>query len=181
MTDTTEQSLQTNAAPAALSAALRDRLLGAMQQAGAEERADRELELRLQRLAPAPLSARLSGRLGVQMCLRAVEERGRRKTAEYDRRLMWHRFAAAASVMLLAVAAPVVLFTGNASADTVQVLASRSVLEKQAVDVQWQGGTAVRSYIVTYEDEFVMEADDDMKVMVRVPCRTEVTVDEDVL
>lgn len=181
MTDRTETAATRTARPAALPAALRDRLLHAMTDAAAEERADRETEALLRRLSPSPVPARLSARAGVRMCLTAVEERRGHTVATYGRKLMWHRFAAAASVLFFCVAGVLTLVTGNAAADTTQGLMSRSVLEAQAESVQWQDGAPVRSYLVTYEDEFVMDADDDMKVMVRVPNRTEVQVDEDIL
>lgn len=168
-------------APATLSAALRGRLLGAMTAAAAEERADRETEAILHRLAPAPLSPRATARLGVKMCLCAAEERSAHHVAGYERRLMWRNAAAAASVAMLAVVGSLTLLTGNAAADTTQGLMSRCVIDSRAEQVEWQDGAAVRSYRVTYEDEFVMDADDDMTVMVRVPNSTEVTVDEDVL
>lgn len=181
MTDRTETDATRTTRPAALPAALRDRLLSAMNSAAEEERADRETEALLRRLSPAAVPARLSARVGVRMCLTAVEERRGHTAASYSRKLMWHRFAAAASVIFFCVAGTFTLVTGNAAADTTQGLMSRSVLEAQAESVQWQDGAPVRSYLVTYEDEFVMDADDDMKVMVRVPNRTEVQVDEDIL
>lgn len=171
----------TNTAAAPLPAALRDRLLHAMTNAAAEERADRETEAMLRSLSPAPMPARVSARVGVRMCLTAVEERRGHTVAAYNRKLMWHRFAAAASVVFFGVASGLVLVTGNASADTTQGLMSRCVLASQAESVEWQNGTPVRSYLVTYEDEFVMDADEDMTVMVRVPNRTEVQVNEDIL
>lgn len=171
----------TNTAAAPLPAALRDRLLHAMTNAAAEERADRETEAMLRRLSPAPMPARVSARVGVRMCLTAVEERRGHTVTAYNRKLMWHRFAAAASVVFFGVASGLVLVTGNASADTTQGLMSRCVLASHAENVEWQNGTPVRSYLVTYEDEFVMDADEDMTVMVRVPNRTEVQVNEDIL
>lgn len=180
MTQDTEQEMAATR-PAALPAALRERLLGAMTAAAEEERADRETEALLRRLSPAPLSPRLSARLGVQMCLSAADVRSGHVTAGYQRRLLWHRAAAAASVVLLGGIASLTLVTGNAAADTTQGLMSRCVLDSCAQGVEWQNGAPVRNYVVTYEDEFVMDADDDMKVMVRVPNRTEVTVEEDIL
>lgn len=180
MTDRTEKTV-TSTSPAALPAALRGRLLGAMTAAAEEERADRETEALLHRLAPAPLSARLSGRVGVQMCLAAADERSGQRARGYRSRLMWHRVAAAASVAFFVSAGSAVLYSGNAAADTTQGLMSRCVLDSRAEQVEWHDGAPVRSYLVTYEDEFVMDADDDMTVMVRVPNRAEVQVDEDVL
>lgn len=159
---------------------LRSRLLGAMTAAAQDERTLAETEAMLHRLSPAPLSAQLSARVGVQMCLEAAEVRHGQRAAGYDRRLMWQR-AAAASVMLLGVVASLALLPGNAVADTTQGLMSRCVLDARAEGVEWQDGAPVRNYIVTYEDEFVMDADEDMKVMVRVPNRTAVVLEEDVL
>lgn len=176
----TEKTVSTTT-PAALSAALRGRLLGAMTAAAEEERADREMEALLHRLTPAPLSARLAGRVGVQMCLAAAEERSGQRARSYRSRLMWHRLAAAASVVFFVSAGSAVLYSGNAAADTTQGLMSRCVLDTRAEQVEWHDDAPVRSYLVTYEDEFVMNADEDMTVMVRVPNRAEVQVDEDVL
>lgn len=178
---TTEHNL-TAATPAALPAALQARLLSAMTEAAEEERLNRETEALLHRLAPAPLPPRFTGRAGVKMCLTAVEERDKHKSATYSSRLMWHRFAAAASLMLFAVGSAGVLVVSNASADTTQGLVSRSVLDTRAEEnVEWQDGAPVRSYTVTYEDEFVMDADEGMTVLVRVPNRTTVQVEEDLL
>ncbi|MCQ2365354.1 MAG: hypothetical protein MJ051_07365 [Akkermansia sp.] len=176
----TEKTVSTTT-PAALSAALRGRLLGAMTAAAEEERADRATEALLHRLTPAPLSARLAGRVGVQMCLAAAEERSGQRARSYRSRLMWHRLAAAASVVFFVSAGSAVLYSGNAAADTTQGLMSRCVLDTRAEQVEWHDDAPVRSYLVTYEDEFVMDADEDMTVMVRVPNRAEVQVDEDVL
>lgn len=180
MTDRTENRL-TSACPAALPDALRTRLLGAMTEAAEEERRNRETEALLHRLSPAPLPPRVAGRAAVQMCLAAVEERSHHRTADYSRKLMWHRFAAAASLLLFALGGGSMLVLSSASADTAQGLMSRSVLDTRAESVEWQDGAPVRSYTVTYEDEFVMDADADMTVMVRVPSRTTVQVEEEIL
>lgn len=178
---TTEHNL-TAATPAALPAALQARLLGAMTEAAEEERLNRETEALLHRLSPAPLPPRFSGRAGVKMCLTAVEVRDKHKTATYSSRLMWHRLAAAASLMLFAVGGIGMLVVSNAAADTTQGLVSRSVLNTHAErTVEWQDGAPVRNYTVTYEDEFVMDADENMTVLVRVPGSTTVQVEEDLL
>lgn len=177
---TTEHKL-TAATPAALPDTLRARLLGAMTEAAEEERLNRETEDLLRRLSPAPLPPRFTGRAGVRMCLAAADERSKHRTADYGRTLMWHRFAAAASLLLFAVGGAGVLTLSNASADTAQGLMSRSVLDTRAESIEWQDGAPVRCYTVTYEDEFVMDADEDMTVMVRVPSRTKVQVEEEIL
>lgn len=181
MTPDTEEIPTIPAAPAPLGAALRDRLLAAMNGAADEERAERRIEAMLQRLSPAPLPARLAGQLGAQMCYRAVEERGYRPQPAY-RRLPWAHYAAAASLALLLGAGGFSLFLGNATADTKEGMMSRIVIESRSEDdVQWKDDEPLRSYEVIYEDNFVMDADDDMKVMVRVPNRATVRVPEEML
>ena len=168
--------------PTALSEALRGRLLAAMNNAAEEERSERDLEAQLRHLSPAPLSPRLAARVGVRMCLKAADVRTEQHHCTY-RRPLWQPWAAAAVLALFCVGGGLSLFTGSAAADTAQGLASRSVLESHSGDaVQWQeDGGAVRSYEVLYEDSFVMEAGDGMKVMVRVPNRAQVQVEEEVL
>ena len=81
--------------PSALPEALQARLLGAMQQASAEERECREMEQLLRRLRPADLPCRLAGRLGGQMYVEAQQSRQAPRRRSY-----WWRGSAAAAGLL---------------------------------------------------------------------------------
>lgn len=164
--------------PAALPPALRERLLAAMQTAAEETAEDRRTEQELRRrFAPAPMPPRMQGRMGVQMYLQAVEER--RKWYSF----LLHRSGAVAAALVLCIGGTLAFYGSNASADTAQGLVNRSVLDYRGGDnVVWdESGNAVRRYEVTYEDAFVLEDEDGMTVMVRVPNRRTVTVEEEVL
>lgn len=178
MNTVTEEDTRNNVAPAALPAALRNRLLAAMQTAAEETADDRGLEQMLRRrFAPAPMAPRMQGRLGVQMYLQAVQER--RKWYSF----LLHRSGAAAAALVLGIGGTLAFYGSNASAHSPQGLVNRSVLSSSGGDdVIWrQDGTPIRSYDVTYEDAFVLEDEDGMTVMVRVPNRRTVTVEEEVL
>lgn len=173
-----EEDTRNSVPPAALPAALRNRLLAAMQTTAEETAEDRELEQLLRnRFAPAPMAPRMQGRLGVQMYLQAVEER--RKWYSF----LLHRSGAVAAALVLCIGGTLAFYGGTASAHSPQGLVNRSVLTSNGgEEVLWsQDGTPVRSYDVTYEDAFVLEDEDGMTVMVRVPNRRTVTVEEEVL
>lgn len=173
-----EEDTGSSVTPAALPAALRNRLLAAMQTTAAETAEDRELEQQLRnRFAPAPMAPRMQGRLGVQMYLQAVEER--RKWYSF----LLHRSGAVAAALVLCIGGTLAFYGGSASAHSPQGLVNRSVLTSNGgEEVLWsQNGTPVRSYDVTYEDAFVLEDEDGMTVMVRVPNRRTVTIEEEVL
>ena len=63
-----------------------------------------------------------------------------------------------------------------------QGLMRRNVINSRGIDkVEWRRGEApVRHYEVTYEDAFVLDADDTTTV-IRVPNTTEVEVEEEYL
>lgn len=173
-----EEDTRSTVAPATLPAALRSRLLAAMQTTAEETTEDRELADMLRtRFTPAPMNPRMQGRLGVQMYLQAVEER--RKWYSF----LLHRSGAVAAALVLCIGGTLAFYGGSASAHTPQGLVNRSVLSsKGGDDVVWShDGTPIRSYDVTYEDAFVLEDEDGMTVMVRVPNRRTVTVEEEVL
>ncbi len=165
--------------PAAMPAALQSRLLAAMQQAADEERECREVEQLLRRLNPAPMPARLVGKLGVQMYVEAQQSacQGRR------RGYWWRGGAAAAAALVLCCTGLALLVPGNAVAESDnQGLVSRNVIDARSTGrVEWRHGQApVRHYEVIYEDAFVLEAEDTTTV-IRVPNRTEVEVEEEYL
>lgn len=173
-----EEDTRSSVAPAGIPDALRNRLLAAMQTAAEETAEDRGLEQMLRsRFSPAPMAPRMQGRLGVQMYLQAVEER--RKWYSF----LLHRTGAAAAALVLGVGCTLAFYGGSASAHSPQGLVNRSVLSScGGEEVLWSGdGTPVRTYDVTYEDAFVLEDEDGMTVMVRVPNRRTVTVEEEVL
>lgn len=178
MTTDTQDLPETALAPAALPAALRNRLLAAMQEAAAGVDEDAALEARLRRcLSPAPMPPRMQGRLGVQMCLQAVQER--RKWYSF----LLQRSGAMAASLVLGVGCALAFYGGGASASTPQQgLVSRSVLDSRGgADVVWENATPVRRYDVVYEDALVIEDEEGMTIMVRVPNRRMVTVEEEVL
>ena len=173
----TEQTLNT-AAPAALPEGLRKRLLGAMQEASAREAQDAHTEELLRRLSPAPLPTALSARLAWSLGAAAREAQDSRRSPH--RRYAWLRAAAAAAIALLAVGGPLSMALLPASAGNASGLMSRCVLESRSSErVQWQDGAPLRAYEVTYEDSFVMDAEEDVTVVVRVPNRATVRVEEE--
>ena len=165
--------------PAALPEALQARLLGAMQQASAEERECREMEQLLRRLRPAELPCRLAGRRGGQMYVEAQQSRQAPRRRSY----WWRGSAAAAAAVALFVGGGVLMMPGSAVAEgNDQGLVSRNVIQSSRTNrVEWRHGEApVRHYQVIYEDAFVLDADDTTTV-IRVPNTTEVEVEEDYL
>lgn len=173
MTDDTPIS---STAPAALSAALRGRLLSAMNAEARQSREERETECLLALLSPAPLSvtfrARLSG------LLRRTARSVKPAPAVYRRPLF--RWAVAAAMVLLCVPVSMSLF-GTAAAQP--GLASRSVLERTGGDdIIWQeNGDPVRRYDVVYEDSLILPGEDDTTLVIRVPNRTTVHVKGEVI
>ena len=166
-------------APAALPAELQSRLLGAMQQASAEERECREMEQLLRRLRPAEVPTRLAGKLGVQMYVEAQQSRGSARRRGY----WWRGGAAAAAALMLMLGSGALFMPGSAVAEgNDQGLMSRNVINSRGIDkVEWRRGEApVRHYEVIYEDAFVLDADDTTTV-IRVPNTTEVEVEEEYL
>ena len=160
---------------------LKTRLLEAMNAASAEETEIRKMEDKLRRLTPVPMPARLERNLNVSMCLQAAEDRRR----PFYRR--WsNRWGAAAAALALCAAGGGLFFSGNAVADTpARGLVSRNIIEARCLDngVRWEAdGVPTRSYEVVYEDAFVLEsAGDEATIVVRVPNRTCVEIEEEVL
>lgn len=172
--------IDTNATrPAALPAALQERLLAAMQQASDEERECREVEQLLHRMQPAPMPAHLVGSLGVQMYVEAQQNRGLGRRRSY----WWRGGAAAAAALVLCGTGLTLLLPGRAVAtDDTRGLVSRNIIDSRGTGrVEWRRGEApVRHYEVIYEDAFVLDTDDTTTV-IRVPNKTEVLVEEDYL
>lgn len=180
--ESTDDTIPTNMpAPAALSEALQQRLLNAMQTAQKEEQEFRDLEEKLKTLSPAPMSPFAEGRMGVRMYLAAGEYRKQRASVpSYFSR----QVAAVAALALCCMGGGFALYNGSAVADTEsQGMVSRNVLEtKLTEELKWDSDSApVRCYEVLYEDSFTLEADDDMSVSVRVPNRTQVMIPVDML
>lgn len=164
--------------PAAMPAALQNRLLAAMQQAVDEEQDCREVEQMLRHLAPAPMPARLVGQLGVQMYVAAQQQK-----KPYARSSWKRGGVAAAAALVLCVTGGALLVPGRAEADSdTQGLVSRNIIDAQRTGrVDWRHGQPpVRHYEVIYEDAFVLDADDTTTV-IRVPNKTEVEVEEEYL
>ncbi len=161
-------------APAALSPALSERLLAAMLEAAADPDSDDALEQRLRRLRPAPLGARYEQRLLLAI---GRASGGKRRSGSYVR-----RWAAAAALFVACASGATLFFSGSAEAASAGI-ASRSVVESKAGGaVQWQEGhTAVRHYEVLYEDSFVLDDGEESTITVRVPNRTQVLVEDEVI
>ena len=177
MTDTTTDP-STKCTPAALPAALRERVLRAMQEAGHEAREEHDLECTLARLQPAPLPAGMHARLHGQM------QQARHSTGlrPYSSSVVWRK-AAAACVTLLGVFGLGATVQGMLGTGEAQGLARRSVLERTGGEtVQWgEDGDPVREYEVMYEDSFVLPEEDDTTLVIRVPNRTIVSVKGEVI
>ncbi|MBQ8517103.1 MAG: hypothetical protein IJ498_05945 [Akkermansia sp.] len=179
MTDFNEQTPAPGVIPAPLNPALKARLLEAMLNAGkAEEEFRREEEL-LTLLRPAPMEPGLKDRVGLRMYLAATEVR----RAHMAARPYWRRVSAAAILLMCCSLGVGISLQSDAAADTAQAVTSRSIIETSSGDsIRWDANAVpLQSVEVTYEDTFVMDAADDMKVMVSVPNRTEVTVPADLL
>lgn len=179
MTTVSEQDTAQALSPSALPAALRERLLSSMQQAAEDCRGEAQLEQLLrQKFSPAPMPPRMEGRLGVQMYLQAVEEH--RKWYSF----LLHRTGAAAAALVICVGATLAFYGSHAMAGAEgQGQVSRSVLDTYGdEDIRWeQNGVPVRRCDVLYEDTFVMEDEGGMTIMVRVPNRRTITIEEEVL
>ncbi len=163
--------------PAALPPGLADRLLSAMQGVVAEEASYAEEERQLRRLSPAPLDAPRETRLLGAM--HAAAKRLLHSGVSYVRR--WA--AAAAALVLLLGGGAALLLSNSAEADDSPGLASRSVIQaKVASSVQWRDShTAVRHCDVTYEDAFVLDDGDNATITVRVPNRTTIVLEDEVI
>ncbi len=160
--------------PAPLRPELAERFLAAMQAASAAGGED-ELERRLRQLHPAPLGVERE-----QNWLAGMQ----RGSARPSYRAGWlYRWSAAAALFLLCTAGSFLMLNGRAAASVPSGLACRSVVETRTSDsVQWQEGhTALRSCEVLYEDAFVLDGDEDSTITVRVPVRTQVVYEDEVI
>ena len=179
MTDLNEQPTVPGVTPAPLNPALKARLLEAMLNAGRAEEEFRYEEELLTRLSPAPMELGLKDRAGLRMYLAATEVRRARMVA----RPYWRKVTAAAVLLMCCSLGTGIALRSNAAADTAQAVTSRSIIETNCGDtIPWDADAIPMQCVeVTYEDTFVMDASEDMKVMVTVPNRTEVTVPADLL
>ncbi len=179
MTEYNEQNLTPTVTPAPLNPALKARLLDAMQTAADDMNEFRREEEMLLRLRPASMEPGLQDRLGLRMYLAATEIR----RAHMYARPYWHKVTAAAVLVMSCCLGLGLTLRNDAVADTSQAVTSRSVIETRSGDsIRWDADAVpVQSVEVTYEDTFVMDAAEDMKVMVTVPNRTRVTVPADLL
>ncbi len=162
--------------PAALRPELAARFLSAMQAASAEEAGD-ELEHRLRRLQPAPVGAARQ-----QAWLGGMQRAASRRSVQRG----WvhlYRWSAAAALFVLCTSGGVLMMNSSAMATEPSGLACRSVMEAhKGGDVQWHDGqTALRSCEVLYEDSFVLDGDEGSTITVRVPVRTRVMIEEEVI
>ena len=178
--DTSSTDIETaTTVPSALPAGLQKRLLEAMQQAADEEHECREVEQLLRRMQPAAMPARLVGQLGVQMYVASAQ-------ASRKYRFSWGRGSAVAGIaaaLLAAVGLPLLL-PGNAVAEgDNQGLVSRNVIDARGTGrVEWRHGeTPVRRYEVLYEDSFMLDDEEGATMIIQVPCKTEVEVEEEYL
>ncbi len=162
--------------PAALRPELTERFLSAMQAASAAEAGD-ELERRLRRLRPAPVEAQREQAWLERMQVAAV----RRSHGGAWSRL--HRWGAAAALFVLCTSGSVLIMNGSAQATVPSGLACRSVMESRAGEtVEWhEGQTALRACDVLYEDSFVLDGEEDSTITVRVPVRTQVMIEDEVI
>ncbi len=176
MSKMSEEQVFSAMAPAALRSDLTGRFLSAMQHASAEEGED-ELELRLRRLRPAALGPVRSQEwlLSMQGALTCRYSRG----AWYSLR----RWGAAAALFVLCSAGGLFMVNSSAWATVPSGLACRSVIDSRTGNaVHWQEGqTALRPCDVLYEDSFVLDGEENSTITVRVPVRTRVMIEEEVI
>ncbi len=164
-------------AAAVLPEALTRRFLAAMQAASDECACGGEAERILRRLQPAPLTPAREKRLRTAM-------KGAAAPSSYSR--VWRyvqRWGAAAAVFIIGVIGVASFASGQAEARSASGIACRSVVESRVGgSVQWhEGQTAVRHCEVLYEDSFVLDDGEDSTITVRVPNRTRVLVEDEVI
>lgn len=168
----------TSTTPAPLPAALRGRLLRAMNEAEQETREELDVECVLGRLQSAPLPAALQ-----KTCRTRIQQaRLNAAVPAYSRRSWW-RMAAVACVAIMGVFGIGTTVHGMLGSAEAQGLARRNVLERTGGEqVQWGAdGTPVRHYEVMYEDSFVLPGEDDTTLVIRVPNKTIVSVKGEVI
>ncbi len=179
MTDFNEQNPTPGVTPSPLNPALKARLLDTMQTAAADVREFRREEELLLRLRPSAIEPGFQDKVGLRMYLAATEIR----RAHMYARPYWRKVTAAAVLVVSCSLGLGLTLRNDAMADTSQAVTSRSIIETRGADsIRWDADAVpVQSVEVTYEDSFVMDAAEDMKVMVTVPNRTQVTVPADLL
>ncbi len=175
MMNTTDEQPLATMTPSALRPELAARFLAAMQHAAADDGVE-ELEARLRRLSPAPLGQEHSRNWLAAMQAAPVVHHGS----------AWYRFSrwsAAAALFFLCSVAGLLMVNSRASATVPTSLAYRSVLDSHAAEaVQWhEGQTPLRSCEVLYEDSFVLDGEEGSTITVRVPVRTQVMIEEEVI
>ncbi len=161
---------------AALRPELAERFLAAMQAASAEEGRN-GLEYRLRNLRPAPVGEERSRTWLTSMQGIAAS---RFSLAAWRR---FSRWGAAAALFVLCSSVSLLLVGGGIAADEPSSLVCRSVIDSREEEaVQWQEGqVALLPCEVLYEDSFVLDGDDDCTITVRVPVRSRVLLEEEVI
>ncbi len=166
--------------PSGLPPVLSERFLTAMLAASQQPEAEDELVGRLRRLKPARLGARRESRLRRVLKTQQLQP-------ERLLRYGWQhlcRWAGAAAVLALLGTAVVLMMPAPAAASAeVAGYAGRSIILSQAGDeVQWQDGQVpMRAYDVIYEDALIIEDEDNMSIEVRVPNRTTLLLEDEVI
>ncbi len=163
--------------PAALRPELEARFLSAMREASAEECGD-ELERRLRRLRPAPVTAARE-----RAWLQKMQAGVRRRLPIIGSWGRLYRWSAAAALFVLCTSGSILMMNSSAMATVPAGLACRSLMESRTGDsVEWhEGQVALRSCDVLYEDSFILDGEEDSTITVRVPVRTQVLVEEEVI
>ncbi len=164
--------------PAPLRPELAARFLSAMQAASAEEAGD-ELERCLRRLRPASVGDRRSSAWLERMRGAAVC-----RSSRHGGWAQFSRWSTAAALFVLCASGGVLMLNSSALAtEPTGGLACRSVMEaRTGGEVMWhEGQTALRSCDVLYEDSFVLDGDEGSTITVRVPVRTRVMIEEEVI
>lgn len=168
---------------APISAALHNKLLGAMMAAKTEVNRDAEVEAALHRLAPAPLTVPQQARLDVALIDAKVLPKARfRRKSSYASVAVWQKAAALIVLFCLCIGFIVQHFELNLNPAANNLagfgLASRRVFNAKPVrDIKWDGVQSRGEYEVLYEDSFVYSGDDDVTIIVTVPNRTTVSME----
>ncbi len=177
MKKSNEEPDVTATTPAALRPELAARFLSAMR-AAAEQEGEGELERRLRRLSPAPLAEAHEAAWLAHMQRAAAPRRVSRRAWA-----VLYRWGSAAALVALCASGGFLMMNGSAAANEPAGLACRSLQEAHWGDtVQWsEGQGALRPCDVLYEDSFILDGDEGSTITVRVPVRTRVMVEEDVI
>lgn len=172
MTDTDTVSA-TKLTPAPMPPDLHNRMRQAIQEAEISAKEDFEMECLLSQLQPAAVPVPL-----LRACQTHMQQT-RRITAHcpYTQRSWW-RTAAVACVVLVGILGPGSSLLGFLEKTEAQGLAHRSVLERTGGEtIQWSAdGAPMREYEVMYEDSFILSGEDDTTLVIRVPNKTTISV-----